>query len=1672
MLVRTLQLERLVDSSYNYPKWDGVRNSMPERTDHLWQRLWRRLATTTSQSRTDQGARVEEPAVPLANLREIPSLVLLGSPGLGKSNEVHLAAREAISRGEAADVIPLGRLSGVDELESRILATARSSALKDKVWNLFLDGLDEALPQFTKDANGLSIALRSLAQVKNLSTVRLRISCRTAEWPRNLEADLQDLWGPSSVQLFELQELSEADVAIAASRFPPREAESFLAQIRKSEVEPLTERPVTLNMLLDVFERDARLPTQRVQLYREALLASLSEHNSRRRDSRVGPHVLLMIAARIAAATIFANSTEVWVGKVQQKSSGRAIAVSELTGGFEPTPDGSVSVGEAEVSQALHSSLFSSVGDSLFVWSHQSFSEFLAAYYLIERRLSSPKILELLRSSPDGRIAPQLREVSAWLASMDASFFSTLVEQEPDILLRSDIASASPKDREALVQALLLQFERSELHDFDFTTRARYDQLGHPHLGEQLTPFIKDRGKNIVARRVAIDIAEANEGAGLDDLLAETALDPGEVYHIRTQAAAALSKISNEPVRLRLRPLISGSDLDENDELKGYALRALWPQHISVRELLALLTSEKNSNFIGAYHFFLNQLEVPPLSEEDVPVVLDWILSTATSDERTREFDRAIPRFLDRIWDRAESGSVIRSLAEFFLKLVSTARYFSVQDVALEFFTRIGQSDKPRIALVREIVRTSRGDERLWLAAAYPARLVSYGDLPWLLKEVVSPTEDFPEDAAVQLILAVIGQKDVNDLDDVWDAAAKSPLLKRGLENKFSVDLASALVKFEREDYFRKKERAASAEKEKFDAENAINVRLDKIESDDAFGWWELNLVLLADERGMVRDEFSSDLTATKTWSGLSPSIRQRIVDAGIRYLAKPDPQGTSWLGANTFHRPAAAAYRAFRLLLTVDRSRFFELPAETWKVWGPSVLISFNTDDEASRQIIARRAYEMAPTTIRQAIERIVAKEESSFAVREVTRLFDHCYDDELGRFFWSVLRKIGPDRGADELIFYLASKGLPEIRQAVIRRMDGEPEEGVTIRTDQQFISGVSGLLAADARHMWKKFIAFRSRDEEMALDVIRAVAENSRFDNSLISQLENPDLADFFIWTYRRVPPRAESKGMKARWIGPDDQIEHLRNAALRRLVSLGTEEALSAVKRIAAELPEAPWLKYQVLDARRAVDAKNWQLREPAELIATIALHSPNSSPRSTKAAITSAATEELGEQAFVPRSIPDEGSFAESVELPPNPSASTPRRILAVATEWASGHGGISTFNRELCVALAELGHHVACFVLTASDKEVSDAKVDNVRLIVPPKDPGTSSDDIANLLLFYKEQLEPFEPEVVIGHDHITALAAHHIARRIYRVPYVHFVHTLPEEIEKYKTRGTGSLLRGGVKSGIQTRQCKLAQLVVAVGPRIYTDFYSRLGWAGTRVVELRPGLNRKLIKHKVDPTKPRRSDCLLVARLEDPVLKGAPLACQVITHLNSSFPWQPPSRRPKLILRGFTQDTFESELGAIDGMEAAKEFVTCRPYTPEEEDIAGDICAASVVIMPSKQEGFGLTALEAIAAGIPIAVTAESGLGEYLLTTKIAAVDAIAQKCVLDVIGEADDIAKKWSERIAYIFNNPEAAFEEAANLKRALMPVLTWELAARGLSIEIEAILEASAVIDENSP
>lgn len=1624
---------------------------MKSRHFHLWRRQWRQLDAARPETQHDD--------VSLSFLRNVPCLVLLGAPGLGKSSEIRLEAQSAIANGEVADVVALGRVTGLDELETLVLSKARRPELRGAIWNLFLDGLDESLPQIAQSQDGIASVFRKLVAIQDLSNVRLRLTCRSAEWPSSIEAALKEIWGASHTKTYELQELSDEDVQVAISELPPDRSAAFLSQIERREVDALTRRPITLNMLLDVFAQNSELPTQRARLYRDALLVSLEETS---KDSLFpDARSKMIVAARIGAASIFSNCTEISIEAHRATEAGRVVAISEIAGGYEPASSGTFQVGDIDLYQALLSPLFIPVNETLFAWSHQTFAEFLAAYYLIERGLSSQNILDFLRSAEDRRIPPQLREVSAWLASMDDALFNALAETDPDILLRSDVASASPQAREALVSGLLLRFDTAELHDFNIEDRLRYDCLGHPGLGEQLLPYILDKQKNLVVRRVAIDIAEANGGAGIENILANVSLDPTETLHIRTQAAAAVSAVANEPIRLRLRPLLENNAADENDELKGWALRALWPKHLSVRELIHSLTPEKNSSWIGSYTLFISRLELPELTDEEAQEVLQWIAVVASEERRSRTLGRAIPKFLDRVWERSDRPVVRSALAKFFLDLFSSAQYSILQEGSNEFLLRLSRAGERRLQLVEEIVGLNKSANWSWLAFAFPFPFVTYEDLPWLLKHLRNPSSQFPEEAAVQLVLAVIPRDDIERLEPIWAYAENSTLLMSGLRSLFTCEVDSATSKWQREDYERTKARLAETEKRRFDALDAVEKKLQAVELANSFGWWELNLAFLADDRGFLNQEFQSDLISTKLWAAIPDAMRDRLVVVAARYLTENKLSSSSWLGTNTFHRPAAAGYRAMRLLLKLAPESFANLSPEVWQNWCSCIFISFNESQDGleANEIIAARAYELAPERVLRSLARILFKGRSEYDARHALRLLDSSYNEILGSFLWAVFGKLEPGKVREALISHLASKSFSPVVDALLRDLSSEPGAASAMFSEPEFVAGVASLLQSDPPAVWPSFARFRETHGPQAIEIIRSLD----FESSFVSRMTEAGLADFYIWSYKEIPPPARESG-EASWVGPDDQIDHLRGAALRRLTALGTAAAVASVRRIATEVVQAPWLKYHILDARRAFDATSWRLREPSEVISAIALLGPIEPPRSTKAALTELADASAHDLRGVDEVL--SSTPAATIEESQRPAASqiVRKKILAVATEWRSGHGGLSTVNRELCVALAKLGHELVCLVLSASSEEISDAMAASVRLITPRKDPYPEPTDvILRLLLFSKRDLQAFQPDVVVGHDHITGTAAHHIAHDVYDVPYVHFIHTLPEEIERHKTRGPQSVLRGAMKGQIQVEQCKSADLVVAIGPRIFQQISGRLSRADVPIVEMWPGLNSMLVGHNVDPAQQRGVNCLLIARFEDPVLKGAPLACQVIGKINSSWPGKPWTR-PHLIMRGFTVDGVDDEIRAIDGYTAAEEYVTCRPYTEIEDDIAGDICGSSVVLMPSRTEGFGLSALEGIAAGIPALISSTSGLAQLLLQANISpVVTGIANDWVADVTGpDPDAIIADWASRVEKIVADPPTAFRQAQQLRDNLSSVLSWENAARKFSQEIETLLQ----------
>ena len=226
------------------------------------------------------------------------------------------------------------------------------------------------------------------------------------------------------------------------------------------------------------------------------------------------------------------------------------------------------------------------------------------------------------------------------------TYFKYIAKEDPEILLRCDLATFNAEDKADLIDTLLKQYDDGKLLDIDWDINRMHRKLNHPRLADQLKPYICDKTKNEIVRRVAISIAEACEVHQLQEDLADIALNPSQSLHIRANAARSVCIIGDDGTKAKLKPLAYGeAGVDPDDELKGYGLRALWPNNITARELFALLIPSKKFSF-GAYHIFLSYEVAKNLKLSDLSIALKWVRNQKRSTLPGNSFDHLIDNIM------------------------------------------------------------------------------------------------------------------------------------------------------------------------------------------------------------------------------------------------------------------------------------------------------------------------------------------------------------------------------------------------------------------------------------------------------------------------------------------------------------------------------------------------------------------------------------------------------------------------------------------------------------------------------------------------------------------------------------------------------------------------------------------------------------------------------------------------------------------------------------------------------------------------------------------------------------------------------------------------------------------------------------------------------------------
>jgi len=378
------------------------------------------------------------------------------------------------------------------------------------------------------------------------------------------------------------------------------------------------------------------------------------------------------------------------------------------------------------------------------------------------------------------------------------------------------------------------------------------------------------------------------------------------------------------------------------------------------------------------------------------------------------------------------------------------------------------------------------------------------------------------------------------------------------------------------------------------------------------------------------------------------------------------------------------------------------------------------------------------------------------------------------------------------------------------------------------------------------------------------------------------------------------------------------------------------------------------------------------------------------------------------------------------------------RFFVYATEWRSGHGGLSTFNRRFCLGLVAAGHDV-CVCLP----EPPPDPVEGVRFVPESQSP----DELARAL-------RDFRPDFIVGHDRHTgpkALAAGTVFRGARTVL---FIHTDPKiEYEKGIVAATQAI-RKAEKENEQATLISRAAIVVAVGPRLWQHAHGIIAGIPQperpSLYEFIPGFQGRAEDSQVvdEQTRPQ---VLFFGRAEDGDLKGLDLFIQAMQRVSKRATSTGAAHVvPEIV--GAEPERARALFKQIWGADGNVEI-----YTADEGAVHARVRAAHLVLMPSREEGFGLVALEALEGNRPVLASRRSGFAEWLSGEEIKQATQtssppfdIGRFLVATPLDEqVNDPVEPWALAIeAALASYPEVT-KQVAGLRSALEP-LDWRMRA----------------------
>ena len=581
---------------------------------------------TCTEIKEEQTGEISEgSSLPLKNFNETQAYVLIGEPGAGKttafryeadSDGLYLTARDFLSYDDKP------------EWHNKIL---------------YIDGLDEMRAGLTDGRTPLD---QIRAKLYRLRPSRFRLSCRWADWfGSNDRSPLEQVSRDEKVVVLRLDSLSKNDIKnILHKNFHIEDTDEFLSKAKDRDIDSLLSNPQNLGMLAKAVSA-GEWPETRKETFELACRTLVAEFNDEHRNansSRASVPRLLDAAGRLCAIQLLSGGAGYTLPGKGSSDNNDYPALDRISGDDEEA-----------LRDVLRTRLFEGSFEGQVSPVHRQIGEFLAARYIAGRindGLPLGRVLALI-TGYDGMVASGFQVFLSWLAVHSKASRFIISQIDPSgMIYVGDAQEYSTDEKSNIVENLQRESYWNPWCSSSIRRISGIGKIVTPELEETFQNILSSPDRNREYQSYVLMILGMLEDGqvlpGLSGSIEKIVRDDTWYPSIRYSALDVLIKQNKESclsicvLENLLRDISSGLILDSEDELLGSLLTVLYPERLTVPEVLQYLRNPKNTSTPGRY----SQFWVEHVPKNSTNVQLGQFL-----DATVARFDQFRPFFVGDI---------------------------------------------------------------------------------------------------------------------------------------------------------------------------------------------------------------------------------------------------------------------------------------------------------------------------------------------------------------------------------------------------------------------------------------------------------------------------------------------------------------------------------------------------------------------------------------------------------------------------------------------------------------------------------------------------------------------------------------------------------------------------------------------------------------------------------------------------------------------------------------------------------------------------------------------------------------------------------------------------------------------------------------------------------------